>query len=334
MNWFYESGGQQQGPVSDGDLDQLIAQGKVTPATLVWREGMANWQPLSQARSVGAPPIPAGSSEIPGIGSGAQSDLAKCDACGRMVGRAELVQIGARSICAECKPRVLQQIQQGSEIITSDGDRTGPPWEQREQLGIPPAIIETVKKALLEPSETFSRMRRTGGLGGPLTYYLITAGVGSVALTIYLLIFQTVMGTAMGANPIFGGRAAAAAGMSVFMIIFQVLWTVFWTCIFSFVQAAILHGCLMLCGGAKQPFETTYRVVCYGAGSVGILHVIPGIGSIVAIPLGIIVPAIGLARSHETDTWRGVLAIFLPMIVCCGLFAALAMVIGIASSHH
>ena len=48
MNWFYAIGGQQHGPVDDGQLDALIAASTVNPETLVWREGLANWQPLRQ----------------------------------------------------------------------------------------------------------------------------------------------------------------------------------------------------------------------------------------------------------------------------------------------
>ncbi len=43
-SWFFASQGQQQGPVSEAQLRDLIATGKVTPETLVWTEGMANWQ--------------------------------------------------------------------------------------------------------------------------------------------------------------------------------------------------------------------------------------------------------------------------------------------------
>ncbi len=67
MNWYYAAGGQQQGPIDDAQLDALIQSGTVTPDTLVWREGMANWLPLRQARPsaesatgsspAGAPPV-------------------------------------------------------------------------------------------------------------------------------------------------------------------------------------------------------------------------------------------------------------------------------------
>ena len=37
-------------PLDDAALDRLIATGVVTPDTLVWKAGMADWQPLAQAR--------------------------------------------------------------------------------------------------------------------------------------------------------------------------------------------------------------------------------------------------------------------------------------------
>src|SRR5882724_13701011 len=43
-SWFYASEGQQRGPHPEAQLRELIARGTVTPDTLVWSEGMANWQ--------------------------------------------------------------------------------------------------------------------------------------------------------------------------------------------------------------------------------------------------------------------------------------------------
>jgi hypothetical protein len=56
MTWYYALGNERQGPVDDAELDRLIASGTVTSDTLVWRAGMADWQPLSQARPRVAPP--------------------------------------------------------------------------------------------------------------------------------------------------------------------------------------------------------------------------------------------------------------------------------------
>lgn len=54
-NWHYaDRQQQQQGPVDAAWLQGAFARGEVTAATLVWREGMANWLPLAQvARELG-----------------------------------------------------------------------------------------------------------------------------------------------------------------------------------------------------------------------------------------------------------------------------------------
>ena len=67
--WYYGSDGQQIGPIADLDFRQRIAQGMIPPHTLVWREGMAEWQPLSQVGELMAPSMggmPVHPSMIPG----------------------------------------------------------------------------------------------------------------------------------------------------------------------------------------------------------------------------------------------------------------------------
>src|SRR5258708_9538399 len=58
MTWFYAINDQKTGPVSDSQLDELLSSGTINRDTLVWREGMAEWQPLKAVRSAGPPPFP------------------------------------------------------------------------------------------------------------------------------------------------------------------------------------------------------------------------------------------------------------------------------------
>ena len=44
--WYYGSSAGQSGPVEESELRALIASGGVGPETLVWRDGMKDWQPL------------------------------------------------------------------------------------------------------------------------------------------------------------------------------------------------------------------------------------------------------------------------------------------------
>jgi len=100
MTWYYHSGGQQLGPVSDAELTNLLQSGRINRNTPVWREGMADWQPLSAARP-DAPPMPA----VPGS--------AVCVECGRTFPSDELVTLNKSLVCAQCKPVFLQRMTEG-----------------------------------------------------------------------------------------------------------------------------------------------------------------------------------------------------------------------------
>jgi len=54
MEWHYANNGSQQGPVSQAELTQLVANGTLTPTSLVWKEGMADWLPYAQVPELNA----------------------------------------------------------------------------------------------------------------------------------------------------------------------------------------------------------------------------------------------------------------------------------------
>lgn len=47
--WFYAHENEQRGPVDIAEIDMLVAAKVIGPDTLVWREGMADWQPAAAA---------------------------------------------------------------------------------------------------------------------------------------------------------------------------------------------------------------------------------------------------------------------------------------------
>jgi hypothetical protein len=46
--WYYSKMGLQQGPVPEDELLQKIRRAEIGDTNLVWREGMADWLPISQ----------------------------------------------------------------------------------------------------------------------------------------------------------------------------------------------------------------------------------------------------------------------------------------------
>ncbi len=114
MNWYYAAGGRQQGPVDDAQLDAMLQSGQVTQDTLIWRDGMANWLPLRQARpSADAPPFVA-----PAADAGASAGVGEivCAECGKLFTKDNAIQYGTAWVCAACKPIFLQKLREGAAV--------------------------------------------------------------------------------------------------------------------------------------------------------------------------------------------------------------------------
>src|ERR1700682_4581306 len=101
MDWFYADGGRQSGPVDEAGLARLVAAGTIRPETLVWRAGLANWQPY---QTVAAPAPPA--MQTPG-------GVAYCSECGKPYPGDELAAFGSVLVCGLCKPTYTQKLREG-----------------------------------------------------------------------------------------------------------------------------------------------------------------------------------------------------------------------------
>ncbi len=221
-------------------------------------------------------------------------------------------QIGTTSTIASAGP---------DSTSGTPAPRSGLPWDQRQERGIWNAFVQTLLLVLSKPGVAFMAMKREGGLGEPLLYVIIGSSFGVIVYLLFALFMPSLM--------TFGDRHGLArlAGLGIGSVFVIILVPVF-AIIGAFIGAAILHLCLMLVGGAKQSFETTFRVVCFATGSIDPLLIIPFCGGFIVGVWKIILYCIGLARAHETDTGRAVLAVLLPLIVCCGGVFLIAMMFG------
>jgi len=79
--WYYAKDDQAQGPVSEEEMQSLIAAGTIQPGDDVWREGMSDWQaagqlpelfavPAGGERPVAPPPMPGGQRRASGFDAG------------------------------------------------------------------------------------------------------------------------------------------------------------------------------------------------------------------------------------------------------------------------
>lgn len=65
MQWYYANDGRRQGPVPHDEFERLVRSGAVVDDTLVWRQGMNQWQTLAEVKAAdpgliaeAPPPLP------------------------------------------------------------------------------------------------------------------------------------------------------------------------------------------------------------------------------------------------------------------------------------
>ena len=195
---------------------------------------------------------------------------------------------------------------------TASGSGGGLPWEHRQELGLVKAYFDTVVMVLTKPAEAFALMKTEGDMMGPMLFALIGGCAGIIVSVLVQLALHSIGFMADRQNAMFGMVVVGLWSIG-YIILSPVI-----VIVFLFIGSGILHLCLMIVGGAKKSFETTFRVVCFSSGSTYLLSMIPFCGGMIAMVWNIVVEIIGLARAHETDTGKAAMAVLLPIIVCCG----------------
>jgi hypothetical protein len=171
VNWYYAKNGQQAGPIAESELDSLAQTGAVTPATLVWREGMAQWQPYAVMR---APKTPAST------GSFAPPVIHQCQCveCLRSFAKDDLLLFDNVFVCAACKPVFFQKLREGVATGVLVGLwRSGKLLVMRKNSALPDRCTKCNK-----PANGF-RLKRSLSWHTPWLYLLLI-----IAWVIYLIV--------------------------------------------------------------------------------------------------------------------------------------------------
>jgi hypothetical protein len=209
------------------------------------------------------------------------------------------------------------------------------PFERRSELGLWTATWETLKGAMMEPTNFWRSHLSPSDNTAPLIF---------VALLLIPILVGSFTGAAINAlmvGPLESllGRAdlplppeaidEILKGMrftpgTVIKILLTVPPVVF---IMLFIQAAISHLFLILLGGASKDLSSTWRMTCY-ATAARVLDFIPGLGRPVASIWVLASRVIAYREDHECSTGQAVGAVLLPVVVflcCCGLLAGLGI---------
>jgi uncharacterized RDD family membrane protein YckC len=139
MNWYYVEAGKQAGPVDEAGLDALVATGKITNETLIWREGMANWLAYSEARPGG----------LKVARAAATGEEAVCAECGQMFPVNDTIRIGEARVCANCKPIFVQKMREGVNVGTAGTFHYAGFWVRFAAVFLDGVIVKVVSIVLM-----------------------------------------------------------------------------------------------------------------------------------------------------------------------------------------
>jgi hypothetical protein len=110
MEWFYVETNERRGPVTEAALREILGSGRITPDTLVWKQGMANWAPLHTALPPGGPPPLTGQQ--------------RCIVTGKFYPTAQMLQTEHGWVSFEGKDTYYQCLREGVPLPAIAGEVT------------------------------------------------------------------------------------------------------------------------------------------------------------------------------------------------------------------
>lgn len=209
-------------------------------------------------------------------------------------------------------------------LATKDGF----PWEQRADRGFFSALLETIRMVLLEPTKAFHAMPCHGGYKAPLIFYVFCVVMAATIHSVYKVVFELAVGLlGPGGSNISKLVSESGSHSSIFVfavavalaLVFGLLLAVVGGTLAAFFGGAITHVSLIIVGGAKKPFETTFSILCYTGGASLIFEFIPCCGWVVGTVWYLVAGTIGLSTVNGIGKGRALAALLLPLVVCCCL---------------
>lgn len=199
-----------------------------------------------------------------------------------------------------------------------------PKWESDPAAPLFTRLYETIREVLGSPQATFAGMPVTGGIARPLQFLLILATVCGLVSMGYQFAFELLV-----PKPAAGAERLTPAMMAVVYGVVAVLLPLMIAAA-SFISAGIMHVSLMCVGGNPKSFEATYRVVAYANGATSVMMLIPFCGGLIQGIWNLVLLAIGFREVHGLSTGKAVVAVLLPIFLCCGVVFLAAFGLGLA----
>jgi DNA-directed RNA polymerase subunit RPC12/RpoP len=250
----------------------------------------------------------------------------RCAQCRQLL-QVPLATTGQHARCPQCRQLMLIPASQPvakpippPPLLLADDDRPGLPWEQA-QGSVLQRFWQTSLLISFQPTTAFAQMQRRGSFTGPIVYSAWGLALGAVANLVWSMPTTYLQSLVLPLPP--GGIASALSHNLLITFATGLATVVLGSTVFNFLSAAVMHLCVVLTGGSKQPFDTSFRICAYTQASLAWLQWIPLVGSLAMTLWTIAASIIAVQQAHEVSPLRACVIVLLPMAVCGGLVVLL-----------
>jgi hypothetical protein len=173
------------------------------------------------------------------------------------------------------------------------------------------------KLMFTDPYAFYDRMGVTDGLGAPFRFLLVMM-VPFIGMIILIL-------GAFGALALFneGAKADAPRWMLPVMMASAIVFYPIMIILGTLAWGLLNHVCLWMWRGTSNGVGVgqSLRATLYTYAFILLVSFVPLVGAL-GMLAGVVFIGIGLSRVHRTDLWRGIAAVFTPLVLCCGAYIA------------
>lgn len=188
------------------------------------------------------------------------------------------------------------------------------PWVQRGRIGFWRAWFRSVLGVLTKPAAFAKTLANEKGLGGSLSFLLVTTCLSAaIGIVIQLLVMVPMLLFTRAGG---GGAPPFSLGMLIGQQALFVLLGIVVGVVLSCLSALVSHLILWVLGGARESWRTTLRTLLYalgGTSAINMIACVPCIGVIGAV-WWVVSASIMLREAQRTSTGKAVTAVLLPVL--------------------
>ncbi len=348
MNWYYVDQGKQAGPVNDAQLEQMRLSGTIQDDTLIWREGMANWEPYRNVKAAATTaPVDGSRPPAPFAAPSANATEAVCAECGNLFSKENMIRYGSNWVCATCKPVFMQKLAEGvvnpagrrgavteADLLERDydvdiGDSVSKGWEAfKNNSGI--LIGASVLVYIILVSVNLLNFLHIPFLSVIIGFFL----TGPLSAGLWVIFIKSVRGQAIDIGDAFSGFGPRYWQL-VLVALIPTLLTLGVMFMFGIVAAVLIPGFAAARHSAFSPVLSTAVAIPFAifvfAAIVALIYIT--VCWRFALPLVIdkklkFWPALQLSRQVVTKHWWGTFALYI-VIGLLATIGALACLVGV-----